>query len=61
MIQFFPLKAWMARDGFARMAGAEFSMSELENNMVHLTNMSIQLSPTGDNKQVYKIKLNSKK
>ncbi|XP_075225161.1 putative tubulin polyglutamylase TTLL9 isoform X2 [Lycorma delicatula] len=48
---FFPLKAWMAREGFARFSGWQFSLAELENPMVHLTNMSLQLHASNSEKQ----------
>uniref|UniRef100_A0A1B6HDY0 Tubulin--tyrosine ligase-like protein 9 n=1 Tax=Homalodisca liturata TaxID=320908 RepID=A0A1B6HDY0_9HEMI len=43
-----PLRAWMARDGFARIAGSQYSLSSLQDNLVHLTNSALQISAAGD-------------
>uniref|UniRef100_A0ABD2VY72 Tubulin--tyrosine ligase-like protein 9 n=1 Tax=Trichogramma kaykai TaxID=54128 RepID=A0ABD2VY72_9HYME len=40
---FQPLKVWLAREGFARLSGEQFSLERIDDNRVHLTNMSIQL------------------
>ncbi|KAJ8665351.1 hypothetical protein QAD02_007013 [Eretmocerus hayati] len=40
---FQPLKVWLAREGFARLSSEQFSLERIDDNRVHLTNMSIQL------------------
>jgi tubulin polyglutamylase TTLL9 len=40
---FNPLKVWLAREGFARLSGEQFSLERIDDTRVHLTNMSIQL------------------
>nr|CAD7203073.1 unnamed protein product [Timema douglasi] len=40
---FSPLKAWIGREGFARLSNEQFSLSDLSDSRVHLTNSSIQL------------------
>ncbi|XP_051788797.1 probable tubulin polyglutamylase TTLL9 [Erpetoichthys calabaricus] len=37
-----PLKAWLYRDGFARFSNTRFSLSSIDDNYVHLTNVAIQ-------------------
>eukprot|EP01147_Barroeca_monosierra_P004048 gene4048-8440_t len=39
---FTPLCFWLYREGFARFSGAPFSMEDLSNAFVHLTNVAIQ-------------------
>ncbi|VDN96802.1 unnamed protein product [Rodentolepis nana] len=39
---FQPLKAWVYRDGFARLSNVGFSMNSINNQYVHLTNVAIQ-------------------
>ncbi|XP_058808637.1 probable tubulin polyglutamylase TTLL9 [Phymastichus coffea] len=40
---FQPLKVWLAREGFARLSGEQFSLARIDDSRVHLTNMAIQL------------------
>ncbi|XP_066581602.1 probable tubulin polyglutamylase TTLL9 [Prorops nasuta] len=40
---FYPLKVWLAREGFARLSAELFDLSNIGNCKVHLTNMAIQL------------------
>lgn len=40
---FIPLKVWLAREGFARLSGELYSLENIDDVRVHLTNMSIQL------------------
>ncbi|MBN3309071.1 TTLL9 polyglutamylase, partial [Amia calva] len=37
-----PLKAWLYRDGFARFSNTRFSLSSIDDQYVHLTNVAIQ-------------------
>ncbi|XP_029110255.1 probable tubulin polyglutamylase TTLL9 [Scleropages formosus] len=37
-----PLKAWLYRDGFARFSGTRFSLSSIDDQYVHLTNVAVQ-------------------
>ncbi|XP_013886987.1 putative tubulin polyglutamylase TTLL9 [Austrofundulus limnaeus] len=39
---FVPLKAWLYRDGFARVSGTRFSLSTIKDKYMHLTNVSVQ-------------------
>ncbi|KAL5110548.1 putative tubulin polyglutamylase TTLL9 [Taenia crassiceps] len=39
---FQPLKAWVYRDGFARLSNVGFSMESIDDQYVHLTNVAIQ-------------------
>lgn len=41
---FSPLTVWIARDGFARISGIDYSKNDLSDNCMHLTNSAIQLS-----------------
>ncbi|KAL7063869.1 hypothetical protein AAHC03_04624 [Spirometra sp. Aus1] len=41
---FMPLKAWVYRDGFARLSNAGFSLDSIDDQYVHLTNVAIQKS-----------------
>ncbi|XP_076759750.1 putative tubulin polyglutamylase TTLL9 [Xylocopa sonorina] len=45
---FDPLKAWLAREGFARLSGELFDLGNIDDSRVHLTNMAIQLKIQGD-------------
>ncbi|XP_069701268.1 probable tubulin polyglutamylase TTLL9 isoform X2 [Periplaneta americana] len=40
---FLPLKVWLAREGFARLSGYQFSLNTLSDNRIHVTNMAVQL------------------
>uniref|UniRef100_A0AAY4B9E4 Tubulin--tyrosine ligase-like protein 9 n=1 Tax=Denticeps clupeoides TaxID=299321 RepID=A0AAY4B9E4_9TELE len=37
-----PLKAWLYRDGFARFSSTRFSLSSIDDQYVHLTNVAVQ-------------------
>ncbi|KAG9335527.1 hypothetical protein JZ751_004554, partial [Albula glossodonta] len=37
-----PLKAWLYRDGFARFSGTRFSLSSIDDQYAHLTNVAVQ-------------------
>ncbi|KAI1897190.1 hypothetical protein AGOR_G00080660 [Albula goreensis] len=39
---YIPLKAWLYRDGFARFSSTRFSLSSLDDQYVHLTNVAVQ-------------------
>ena len=39
---FNPLKAYLYRDGFARLSGTRFSLDSISDTYVHLTNVAIQ-------------------
>ncbi|XP_076019484.1 putative tubulin polyglutamylase TTLL9 [Genypterus blacodes] len=39
---YIPLKAWLYRDGFARFSSTRFSLSTIDDQYVHLTNVAIQ-------------------
>uniref|UniRef100_A0A915EYG8 Tubulin--tyrosine ligase-like protein 9 n=1 Tax=Echinococcus canadensis TaxID=519352 RepID=A0A915EYG8_9CEST len=39
---FQPLKAWVYRDGFARLSNVGFSMESIDDQYIHLTNVAIQ-------------------
>ncbi|XP_077410966.1 putative tubulin polyglutamylase TTLL9 isoform X2 [Vanacampus margaritifer] len=39
---YFPLKAWLYREGFARLSSTRFSLSSIDDKYVHLTNVSVQ-------------------
>ncbi|XP_071454368.1 probable tubulin polyglutamylase TTLL9 [Hetaerina americana] len=39
---FTPLKIWLAREGFARLSGVDYDLSDLKDTKAHLTNVSIQ-------------------
>jgi tubulin polyglutamylase TTLL9 len=45
-----PLKCWLYREGFARFSGAVFSMEDLSNTVVHLTNVAVQKTAKGYDK-----------
>lgn len=45
---FHPLKAWLAREGFARLCGRLFDLENIGDNRVHLTNIAIQLKAGRD-------------
>lgn len=48
---FHPLKAWLAREGFARLSSELFDLDNIDDSRVHLTNMAIQLKIHGDEKK----------
>ncbi|XP_056403750.1 probable tubulin polyglutamylase TTLL9 isoform X2 [Hyla sarda] len=37
-----PLKAWLYRDGFARFSNTRFTLSSIDDQYIHLTNVAIQ-------------------
>nr|XP_057940995.1 probable tubulin polyglutamylase TTLL9 isoform X3 [Doryrhamphus excisus] len=39
---YFPLKAWLYREGFARLSSARFSLNCIDDKYVHLTNVAVQ-------------------
>ncbi|XP_071763512.1 putative tubulin polyglutamylase TTLL9 [Centroberyx gerrardi] len=39
---YIPLKAWLYRDGFARFSSTRFSLSSIDDQYVHLTNVAVQ-------------------
>uniref|UniRef100_A0AAR2M0J2 Tubulin--tyrosine ligase-like protein 9 n=1 Tax=Pygocentrus nattereri TaxID=42514 RepID=A0AAR2M0J2_PYGNA len=39
---YLPLKAWLYRDGFARFSNTRFSLSSIDDQYVHLTNVAVQ-------------------
>ncbi|XP_077403980.1 putative tubulin polyglutamylase TTLL9 isoform X2 [Vanacampus margaritifer] len=39
---YFPLKAWLYREGFARLSSTRFSLSSIDDKYVHLTNVAVQ-------------------
>jgi tubulin polyglutamylase TTLL9 len=45
-----PLQVWVYREGFARFSGFPFSMEDISNNQVHLTNVAIQKKAEGYDK-----------
>ncbi|XP_026670778.1 probable tubulin polyglutamylase TTLL9 [Ceratina calcarata] len=52
---FHPLKAWLAREGFARLSGELFDLENIDDSRVHLTNMAIQLKiPGNENREQMK-------
>ncbi|XP_046396296.1 probable tubulin polyglutamylase TTLL9 [Ischnura elegans] len=47
---FTPLKIWLAREGFARLSGVDYDLSDLKDTKAHLTNVSIQIEvPSNSN------------
>ncbi|CAK9808504.1 Probable tubulin polyglutamylase TTLL9 [Anthophora quadrimaculata] len=48
---FHPLKAWLAREGFARLSGELFDLENIDDSRVHLTNMAIQLKIQDEEKK----------
>ncbi|KAJ9580280.1 hypothetical protein L9F63_004093, partial [Diploptera punctata] len=48
VIEFLPLKVWIAREGFARLSGSQYSLDVLGDNKIHVTNMAIQLRDLQD-------------
>ncbi|XP_056305040.1 probable tubulin polyglutamylase TTLL9 [Danio aesculapii] len=39
---YIPLKSWLYRDGFARFSNTRFSLSSIDDQYVHLTNVAVQ-------------------
>ncbi|CAN2389900.1 ligase activity, partial [Pristimantis euphronides] len=39
---YLPLRAWLYRDGFARFSNARFTLSSIDDQYIHLTNVAIQ-------------------
>ncbi|XP_061832390.1 probable tubulin polyglutamylase TTLL9 isoform X5 [Nerophis lumbriciformis] len=39
---YFPLKAWLYREGFARLSSTRFSLDSIDDKYVHLTNVAVQ-------------------
>nr|XP_046199791.1 probable tubulin polyglutamylase TTLL9 isoform X3 [Oncorhynchus gorbuscha] len=39
---YIPLKAWLYRDGFARFSSTRFSLTSIDDQYVHLTNVAVQ-------------------
>ncbi|XP_077370786.1 putative tubulin polyglutamylase TTLL9 [Festucalex cinctus] len=39
---YFPLKAWLYREGFARLSSTRFTLNSIDDKYVHLTNVSVQ-------------------
>ncbi|KZC14998.1 putative tubulin polyglutamylase TTLL9 [Dufourea novaeangliae] len=48
---FHPLKAWLAREGFARLSTELFDLENIDDSRVHLTNIAIQLKTDGNEKK----------
>lgn len=48
---FHPLKAWLAREGFARLSAELFDLENIDDSRVHLTNMAIQLKSQGNDER----------
>lgn len=44
---FSPLEVWLYREGFARFSGAQFSMDDIADSFVHLTNVAVQKTADG--------------
>ncbi|XP_059836400.1 probable tubulin polyglutamylase TTLL9 isoform X4 [Hypanus sabinus] len=40
--KYIPLKAWLYRDGFARFSNTRFSLTSIDDNFIHLTNVAVQ-------------------
>lgn len=45
------MKAWLGREGFARLSAELFDLENIDDSRVHLTNMAIQLKIEGDEKK----------
>ncbi|XP_066240221.1 probable tubulin polyglutamylase TTLL9 isoform X4 [Saccopteryx leptura] len=46
VMSYIPLRAWLYRDGFARFSNTRFTLSSIDDQYVHLTNVAVQkLSP----------------
>ncbi|XP_054624725.1 probable tubulin polyglutamylase TTLL9 isoform X4 [Dunckerocampus dactyliophorus] len=39
---YFPLKAWLYREGFARLSSTRFCLNSIDDKYVHLTNVAVQ-------------------
>ncbi|XP_076629900.1 putative tubulin polyglutamylase TTLL9 [Colletes latitarsis] len=48
---FHPTKAWLAREGFARLSAELFDLENIDDSRVHLTNMAIQLKTDEEDKK----------
>ncbi|XP_074868063.1 putative tubulin polyglutamylase TTLL9 isoform X3 [Carettochelys insculpta] len=42
VMSYIPLKAWLYRDGFARFSNTRFTLSSIDDQYVHLTNVAVQ-------------------
>ncbi|XP_070341825.1 probable tubulin polyglutamylase TTLL9 isoform X2 [Equus asinus] len=42
VLQYIPLRAWLYRDGFARFSNTRFTLSSIDDQYVHLTNVAVQ-------------------
>eukprot|EP00038_Savillea_parva_P027287 m.58753 g.58753 ORF g.58753 m.58753 type:complete len:451 (-) comp7840_c1_seq1:1052-2404(-) len=47
---FSPMEVWLYREGFARFSGAQFSMENIADSFVHLTNVAVQKTAEGYDK-----------
>ncbi|XP_021110564.1 probable tubulin polyglutamylase TTLL9 isoform X6 [Heterocephalus glaber] len=46
VMSYLPLRAWLYRDGFARFSNTRFTLSSIDDQYVHLTNVAVQkMSP----------------
>ncbi|XP_054624707.1 probable tubulin polyglutamylase TTLL9 isoform X2 [Dunckerocampus dactyliophorus] len=41
-VMYFPLKAWLYREGFARLSSTRFCLNSIDDKYVHLTNVAVQ-------------------
>ncbi|XP_049635461.1 probable tubulin polyglutamylase TTLL9 [Suncus etruscus] len=42
VLSYIPLRAWLYRDGFARFSNTRFTLSSIDDQYVHLTNVAVQ-------------------
>ncbi|XP_072592241.1 probable tubulin polyglutamylase TTLL9 isoform X3 [Vulpes vulpes] len=42
VMSYIPLRAWLYRDGFARFSNTRFTLSSIDDQYVHLTNVAVQ-------------------
>ncbi|XP_023570669.1 probable tubulin polyglutamylase TTLL9 isoform X5 [Octodon degus] len=42
VMSYLPLRAWLYRDGFARFSNTRFTLSSIDDQYVHLTNVAVQ-------------------